>query len=497
MISDPVLARRKRPHRRPDRAPARRPHVDPRQVVEARVVGRFLAGEVVVRALPEGIRQRELVQQREPVAVQPIGRNDVAGKAPGAAGRRAAWQRGGWILDEDQGSVVVERLREVALTLERGGHPVQAQRPRLLHLRRLERVEEEQFLVGALIVDARNLHRAAEIESGRVDVERGLRDAGPIVLPRRGVPGITLAVPVRAAVIVGAPALADDLDVGAARMTELRLVAVQQHLDLRDRIEIDRGVHPVGARELVAVQAVDGDLIPVLALAADVRDLRSEAVAHRLDIVLVVHARQQPEQIDDVAAPALDLRDLLRREEPRVVAVLRLDRAAFGGDRHHLGHGADIELERSEVQLPAGIQDVIAPLGGSESGKLHPNGVRSGIHGAEGEFAALARDGGPGAGGGFVGERHRGARHHLTGIVDDGPGDRAGVLGDRRTRRHGDGGRCTRRRGDHEERRQDGAFEPHEYKYRPRSPEHVCASSLPVPGRDAGRSDRINTILYR
>ena len=60
----------------------RRPHVDPRQDDEARVLGRFLADEVVVRALPEGIRQGEQVQQREPVAVQPMAGMMLPGKHP-------------------------------------------------------------------------------------------------------------------------------------------------------------------------------------------------------------------------------------------------------------------------------------------------------------------------------------------------------------------------------------------------------------------------------
>ena len=39
----------------------------------------------------------------------------------------------------------------------------------------------------------------------------------------------------------------------------------------------------------------------------------------------------------------------------------------------------------------------------------------------------------------------------------------AGVLGDRWTRRHGDADAARAGDVDHEERRQDGAFEPHEH----------------------------------
>ena len=140
--------------------------------------------------------------------------------------------------------------------------------------------------------------------------------------------------------------------------------------------------------------------------------------------------------------------DLRRREEARVIAVLRLDRAAFSGDGDDFGDGADIELEAPEIELAARAQHVVAALDGAEPGELDLDGVGSGIDGPEREVTAIARDRRPGAAGGVVGERDRGARHHLTGIVDEGPRDRAGVL------RRGRKGR---------EQRQDGACDPHAY----------------------------------
>ena len=236
------------------------------------------------------------------------------------------------ILDEHQPAVGVEGLREIARALERRRHAVE---PHLARASAPAAPPSSRRRTASCRRPCRrpgNLHRSAEVEAGRVDLQLGLGDAGPLVLPRRRVPRVAPAVPVAAAVIVRAAALADDLDVGAGAVAELRLVGVQQHLHLGDRVEVDRRVHAVGARQLVAVQAVDRHLVPGPALAGDVRDLRSEAVAHRVDVVLVVHAGQQPQQVDDVAALGLDLRDLRRRQQAGVVAVLGLDDGAAGGD---------------------------------------------------------------------------------------------------------------------------------------------------------------------
>ena len=76
-------------------------------------------------------------------------------------------------------------------------------------------------------------------------------------------------------------------------------------------------------------EAVDGHLIPGAPLTADVRDLRAEAVAHRVDVVLVVDAGQQPEQVDDVASLGLNLRDLAGGQQAGVVAAPGLDDRAL------------------------------------------------------------------------------------------------------------------------------------------------------------------------
>src|SRR6185295_8467454 len=106
--------------------------------------------------------------------------------------------------------------REIPLPLERRRHPIETNLSRALDLRTLKRIEEKKLFVSFLIVEARKSNRAAEVESRRVDVKLRFREPAAVVLPRCGVPGITFAVVIDAARVIGRPALADDLDVRAA-----------------------------------------------------------------------------------------------------------------------------------------------------------------------------------------------------------------------------------------------------------------------------------------
>src|SRR5947207_15877588 len=97
-------------------------------------------------------------------------------------------------------------LREVALTLERGRHAEQPQRSRPLHLRRFERVEEEQLFLAAFADQLGDPHRAAKIEAGRVDVVSRLGEAGAVVFPGIGVQPVAPAIVIGAAVVLRAAA---------------------------------------------------------------------------------------------------------------------------------------------------------------------------------------------------------------------------------------------------------------------------------------------------
>src|SRR5207249_5235435 len=108
--------------------------------------------------------------------------------------------------------------REVARSLERGRHAIQTHLPRLLHLRRFERVKEEDLLI-ARIPEAWNLHRPADVEPGGVDLVFRLGQARARVLPRERRPRIAAPVPVAAAPIILRAALADDLDVCAGSVS--------------------------------------------------------------------------------------------------------------------------------------------------------------------------------------------------------------------------------------------------------------------------------------
>jgi hypothetical protein len=142
-----------------------------------------------------------------------------------------------------------------------------------------------------------------------------------------------------------------------------------------------------------------------------------------------MHARQQTQQVDDVAPLGLDLRDLLRGQQAGVVAVPGLDDGAGRLDGDDLGEGADVEAQVADVELTARVQDVVPLLDRPEAGELHLDAVRSGRDRAKRKFPALVRDKRANITGVLVGEGHRGAGHHLGGRIDDGAGDDAGVLG--------------------------------------------------------------------
>jgi hypothetical protein len=64
---------------------------------------------------------------------------------------------------------------------------------------------------------------------------------------------------------------------------------------------------------------------------------------------------------------------------PVVIAVHGLDRAALGGDGDDLRTAPTFQLEAPEIELAAGVEDVVAALDVSEPGELDLDGVGSGI----------------------------------------------------------------------------------------------------------------------
>ena len=98
---------------------------------------------------------------------------------------------------------------------------------------------------------------------------------------------------------------------GATGAAVLGPERIDQDLDLGHCVQVDVLSHAVGLADLIAQHAVDGDVVPVPAHSADLRDQRPEALAQRLDGVLVAHAGDQPHERGDVAPLRLHLLDLL------------------------------------------------------------------------------------------------------------------------------------------------------------------------------------------
>ena len=236
---------------------------------------------------------------------------------------------------------------------------------------------------------------------------------------------LVAAVVVRVAAVLLVAALAHDLDVGAARAPVLRAEGVEEDLDLGDGVEVDVLGHAVGLAHLVAQHAVDGDVVPAAAHAAHQGDERAEALAQRLHRILVAHAGHRPHHGRDVAPLALDLLDLLRRDEARVLRLLGVHAVGRRLDGDALPE-ADGELDDADRQPARGAQDVPLLLDGAEVRHLRAHGVRVRRHGREEEVAMGV--GGVRARGAraLVDRGHRGAGDPRSLLVDDRPGDRAG-----------------------------------------------------------------------
>ncbi len=118
-----------------------RPPIDADDVVHLRILG-VLLGRVVELPLREPAVEigalRKHPQQREPVLVDAVGRNDVAGEAPWPARDGVAGPFAERILDVDESSLRIERLREISLQLPRGRHRPIAQRSRAADERSLQ-----------------------------------------------------------------------------------------------------------------------------------------------------------------------------------------------------------------------------------------------------------------------------------------------------------------------------------------------------------------------
>src|SRR5690606_27063624 len=163
-------------------------------------------------------RQRVHVEDRQTGRVEFLGRDDVVRVR--LARDRALQLRNG-------PADVVERLREVALTLERGRHTQPVELTTRLGRPVLVAVEEEQ-----LVVTAGTAHRTAERVTPRAALGDLLVNAVLLVLPAVRVPvRVVLDVVERAVELVRA-ALGHGRDLQTRRPAELSLITRGQHLNL-------------------------------------------------------------------------------------------------------------------------------------------------------------------------------------------------------------------------------------------------------------------------
>src|SRR5690606_7125452 len=133
----------------------------------------------------------------------------------------------------DPAALVVERLREIALAFERCRHAEPIDRSARLLRKILVAVEEEQ-----LVVAARPAPRAAERIPPAAALALGLRGTVPLALPAVRVPvRVVLDVVDRPVEPVGS-ALGDGRNLKAAGAAVLGLVALRQHLDFGNCLDV-------------------------------------------------------------------------------------------------------------------------------------------------------------------------------------------------------------------------------------------------------------------
>src|SRR5262249_8144244 len=210
---------------------------------------------VVCRSDAQVVRvgEWEDVQERLAVLVNAVGRNDIAGKASrlisGAA--IASLER---ITDEERYRVAIgverdKRFREIAVAFELRRRRHLPQRLRAQRLRILERVEEEQFLLQPA-PQLRQPDWSAESRAKRAVTIARFRYRGGLARQRRsgeggvvkeivGVEHLMAFVPVTGAVILARAGFGNDIHAGRRITGVLGLIAVEQHFDFADGVEVD------------------------------------------------------------------------------------------------------------------------------------------------------------------------------------------------------------------------------------------------------------------
>ena len=107
------------------------------------------------------------------------------------------------------------------------------------------------------------------------------------------------------------PRARDDVDHPTRSASVLGGVVIPEHLDLAHRVLIDRHADLVVAARLRRIQSVNRCDRGAPALTRNVRQVRAEALAHGLYVVVVRGSRYQSKQRSDVAPLSRDEADLV------------------------------------------------------------------------------------------------------------------------------------------------------------------------------------------
>ena len=325
----------------------RRLEIHANHVLAPRVYRRPLAR--VVEAAPAArVRLRVDLQRVEAGLVDPVRRNPpkhaAIGEAPARVGG-ATRQTRCVVLDVgEQVAAAVDRLREVAGSLEGGRYAGQTLGHGIVPpLEFLAPEEEEPPLVR--IERAGDVDGTADGVAAVVAARFRFRRIRPVVEPRVRVPIGAAAVPVARAMEVLRAALGDDLHLTADRAAVLGLVGVREDLELRDGVDIERRHVAAVVAGVDVGDAVDRHVVRVRALPVhgEAADCRRRLSAHSL----LHDAGYERREGHERTLTAGDVLQRLAVECEGALAGRRLQLRNTARDRDFFRHLADFHREDS------------------------------------------------------------------------------------------------------------------------------------------------------
>ena len=364
----------------------------------------------------EEIRLRENLEQRQTVGVEAAGGDDVPREL----------RVGVRIVDRDHLAIGVEGLRKVTPTFQGCGHRVIRKRgavgdalPVVFQI-----IEAEQLALAA--VETPDGKGAAEREAAGIVFVYGPLDAVAVVEKVVGIEIVIPHVPIGVAVPRTAAGFGHYLHYRAAVPGVFGLVAVQNHLDFADRIQL-RGTGEHARRShVVADNAIDGQAVHVGAGAPDRRRAGAVAAAGRIRIGLIGRARNRPQHGDDLAASRGEVCDLIGGDIGGFLGAFGCDVGGLSGHGHGLRRRSEFQRQAAQRDVLVGGDRDTRAFNSLEASVLHLQRVRIARHDGKTEQSLAVTFGFARLPGRLARQLDGCARNHRTRGIQDSAGNGAG-----------------------------------------------------------------------